>query len=345
MPIYTRHGDLGKTRLFTGDVVDKFDSYVEAVGDVDELNSAIGLARVFCRNQRIKQEILPFLQKRLLDVGSALSTPSDGQPHRNRFDPEGQCVRTLESWIDMMDEDLSPLRNFVLPGGDGEANSCLHLARSVCRRAERSVAFLASTHEGRVDVHVLSFMNRMSDLLFVCARMEADASEKAVAYRQMHEMASTRAMFFYNLLGIPTIVLSATAGTLAFSGRKFPNVNMDMCVGAASMLVSALSGIQNFLHFSQKSEQHKQMVHKFAAFYHTVDAELTKHRKHRMNPFDFLQVLRLDLDRLVSDGPTIPPSIRKKHEKTLEVRRCRRNSDETEIIISVNKEEERMAVV
>lgn len=142
--VYTRTGDAGQTSLYNGSRRSKTDQEFEALGDVDELNSAIGVAREFLDPTLSGLlEQLEEIQSRLIDVGTSIATPlstsSKGKLDRAKF-PEGK-VRLLEQQIDAMDEELPPLKNFILPSG-GPGASFLHVARGVCRRAERKVVFL-----------------------------------------------------------------------------------------------------------------------------------------------------------------------------------------------------------
>eukprot|EP00908_Phaeocystis_cordata_P001479 Transcript_1158.p2 GENE.Transcript_1158~~Transcript_1158.p2 ORF type:complete len:234 (+),score=76.77 Transcript_1158:55-756(+) len=183
--IYTRTGDEGSSSLFNGERRGKDHQVFEALGDSDELNAAIGLARAHCEVQsrdcieggRSLHDILSQLdtvQSRLLDVGSAVATPrsssNDKQLERVRFGDDGESVRALEQWMDELDEELPPLRNFILPSG-GLAASSLHVARAVCRRAERSITRLVQADECEHAVGV--YVNRLSDYLFVAARTAA----------------------------------------------------------------------------------------------------------------------------------------------------------------------------
>eukprot|EP00741_Cyanophora_paradoxa_P000363 tig00000403_g354.t1 len=171
--IYTRTGDKGSSSLYTGERREKDDLVFEALGAVDELNSAIGVAHEFCEeaangiHKKLEQ-----LQSALLDVGSAVATPkSSAAEHklaRVQFD-EG-WIGQLEAWIDEADAQLPPLRNFILPSG-GKSSAFLHVARTGCRRAERQVVPLVRA--GEVDDVVLRFLNRLSDYLFTAARLAA----------------------------------------------------------------------------------------------------------------------------------------------------------------------------
>jgi cob(I)alamin adenosyltransferase len=173
MKIYTKTGDKGTSSLFNGERRGKTDSFFTALGDVDEVNANVGLAREHCldmsdgvaRAALISQ--LAHIQSRLLDVGSAVATPLDSSSSRKiAISQFGQEHATqLEGWIDEMDDSLPALTTFILPSG-GKAASHLHVARAVCRRAERSVVAL----EDAVSAGVRQYMNRLSDYLFTAAR-------------------------------------------------------------------------------------------------------------------------------------------------------------------------------
>jgi len=158
--IYTRTGDDGTTGLGDGGRVDKDDPRIEAIGDVDELNSAIGLLLSNDLPETI-QPILTDIQHRLFDIGGELSMPG-----HNILDP-GR-VEALEQALDALNSDLPALKEFILPGGTPAAASC-HLARAICRRAERRVHRLART--AAVNPATFKYLNRLSDLLFVMARV------------------------------------------------------------------------------------------------------------------------------------------------------------------------------
>ncbi len=167
--IYTRQGDGGETSLFGGQRVPKDDVRVAAYGSVDELNSVLGfvLARIPGELEGWR-EPLERIQSDCFTIGALLATPQSGaaKPAHIPELAEGR-VGEIESWIDRLDEELEPLRAFVLPGG-AEPAAALHLARSVCRRAERQVVTLS--HGAEVDPVVLKYLNRISDLLFTLAR-------------------------------------------------------------------------------------------------------------------------------------------------------------------------------
>jgi cob(I)alamin adenosyltransferase len=173
--LYTRTGDQGETALFRGDRVPKDHPRVEAYGSVDELNSALGVAASFVPQRRLSAA-LHSIQNELLNVGSELAgeTGSGAEKGRTFVDPESK-VAGLERLIDEYDARLPPLREFILPSGS-RAGALLHLARSVCRRAERAVVRLSRQED--VNPHVLVYLNRLSDLLFVLARYVNKAARK-----------------------------------------------------------------------------------------------------------------------------------------------------------------------
>jgi len=169
--IYTRTGDQGETRLATGETVKKFDLRVEAYGAVDELNAVLGLARLAGGGRDPLDAMLGRIQNELFDLGADLATPDrPGKPlgYEALRILDGQVER-LETEIDLLNGDLSPLTSFILPGGDPLACH-LHLARTVCRRAEREAVRLAQTPNEPVSSAALKYLNRLSDLLFVMSR-------------------------------------------------------------------------------------------------------------------------------------------------------------------------------
>ena len=167
MKIYTRTGDDGTTGLFGGPRVSKNDLRIEAYGTVDELNSAVGLARAHLTNGASDKmdALLEEVQRLLLVLGADLSTPMEARVDVPRISEE--AARDLEFRIDQLEDDLPPLANFILPGGTPAAAS-LHLARTICRRAERIVTALAEKNS--TSRACLIFLNRLSDFLFVAAR-------------------------------------------------------------------------------------------------------------------------------------------------------------------------------
>ncbi len=171
--IYTRTGDKGRTRLASGDEVDKFDPRVEAYGDVDETNACLGLARLHLAADPWLDAVLGRAQNELFDLGADLATAGD-VPGALRVIPSQ--VERLEREIDTVNAELAPLNSFILPGGSPAA-AALHLARTVCRRAERRAVSLAANAEPPINPAALKYLNRLSDLLFVaCRRANANGA-------------------------------------------------------------------------------------------------------------------------------------------------------------------------
>ena len=167
MKLYTKTGDGGKTALFDGTRVPKCDPRVTAYGDIDELNAILGLSLAWGIDDDLAALVLQ-IQRDLFAVGARLADPR--APSRNRVKKTsiGEIeVRRLEEAIDRYEAELSPLQSFLLPGGSRTA-ATFHVARSVCRRAERNIVAIAS---GAVQPEVLQYVNRLSDLLFVLARV------------------------------------------------------------------------------------------------------------------------------------------------------------------------------
>lgn len=175
--VYTGNGDQGETHLADGTKVAKDALRVEAYGDVDELNSVLGLARTLAdKYGRSRTSAgLCTLQNELFDAGAELASARDAGPRQIRFVGQDE-TRRIESEIDGMVAELPELRSFVLPGGS-EINAVLHMARTVCRRAERSIVRLS--HQENVRPELLIYFNRLGDLLFVLARTEAAAQGAA----------------------------------------------------------------------------------------------------------------------------------------------------------------------
>ena len=158
--IYTRTGDDGTTGLGTGDRVNKDHPRIEACGTVDELNSAVG---ILLADRELPTPIanhLTSIQHRLFDLGGELCIPGSNVINE-------ESVTQLESILDEYNANLPPLKEFILPGGSPAAAAC-HMARAICRRAERRVLTLA--HDEQINPHSLKYLNRLSDLLFVLAR-------------------------------------------------------------------------------------------------------------------------------------------------------------------------------
>lgn len=168
MKIYTKTGDDGETGLFGGGRVPKDDPRVEAYGAVDELNSQLGVARAEGLDPAI-DEALRTIQSELFDVGAELATTPGRAEKGGLPQVERAAIERLERAIDDADGELPPLQTFVLPGGT-RAAAQLHVARTICRRAERRVVALC--HRDPVRAEVPRYLNRLSDLLFVWARLE-----------------------------------------------------------------------------------------------------------------------------------------------------------------------------
>ena len=169
--IYTRTGDKGDTGLFGGGRVRKDDPRVEAYGDVDELNAAIGLARSMAPMPRLDEVLAP-IQRDLFSIGALLATPHPEkvreQLAKARLDDDR--IAQLEREIDRAEQELEPLTAFIIPGGTPKS-AALQVARAVCRRAERRVIALAQHQDVTLPGIVIIYLNRLSDLLFVLARL------------------------------------------------------------------------------------------------------------------------------------------------------------------------------
>jgi cob(I)alamin adenosyltransferase len=161
--VYTKTGDKGETSLVDGSRVSKADPRVAAYGDVDELNSLLGLARVGLSDAQL-DAALGQIQNELFIVGADLASPLTIAVPR----VDDARITEMEQLIDSLLEELDPLREFILPGGT-QLGATLHLARTVARRAERMVTALAAA--GEINPHALEYLNRLSDLLFVMARV------------------------------------------------------------------------------------------------------------------------------------------------------------------------------
>lgn len=170
--IYTKTGDKGETSLFTGQRVPKNDPFIEALGTVDECNSAIGAALSHLPEGSlydVTHRQLTVIQHALFDIGAAIATPrtraKSGKIEKTRFDNES--IELLEQWIDEMERELPSLKTFILPGGH-PSGAVLHLARSICRRLERLTTPL--NHNRDVSDRVMKYLNRLSDYLFMTSR-------------------------------------------------------------------------------------------------------------------------------------------------------------------------------
>ncbi|MEX0843821.1 MAG: cob(I)yrinic acid a,c-diamide adenosyltransferase [Balneolaceae bacterium] len=166
MNIYTKTGDAGETSLFGGQRVSKSSKRIDSYGTVDELNSILGMAASFGVSKK-GAELLETVQQQLFVLGADLATPKSKEVRINRIGTEE--VEFLEQAIDEMEENLEPLKNFILPGGS-EAGSALHFARTVCRRAERIT--VDCKQEEDISEIAIMYINRLSDFLFVLARYE-----------------------------------------------------------------------------------------------------------------------------------------------------------------------------
>jgi cob(I)alamin adenosyltransferase len=169
MKIYTKRGDAGETDLFGAGRVSKDALRVEAYGEVDELNATVGLA-VAAGSQPELLDLLTQVQSALFDIGAYLATPRASVREKNQMaQVSASDIEALEDAIDRFEAELSPLEAFILPGGT-QAAAAFHVARTVCRRAERRVVALDRAEE--VGGEALRYLNRLSDLLFVLARLE-----------------------------------------------------------------------------------------------------------------------------------------------------------------------------
>lgn len=179
--IYTRTGDDGTTGLVRGPRREKFDLRVEAYGTVDEANAFIGQARLSTGGMPRIDKVLARIQNDLFDVGSDLATPGEDPPDgRKSLRVTSKQTEWLEKQIDSTNEKLTPLKSFVLPGGSALAVSC-HIARTVVRRAERICVELKSV-EPDVSAEAIVYLNRLSDLLFVLARLANSNGEADVLW-------------------------------------------------------------------------------------------------------------------------------------------------------------------
>lgn len=166
MKIYTKKGDQGYTSLFGGANVEKNSLRIHAYGTVDELNSNIGLVLAHTTSQKGK-EILNEIQSQLFVLGADLATLHSKEAKIDRIGSND--IEKLEKWIDELETDLPPLTSFILPGGS-PAGATLHMARTVCRRAERNTVALKQNDP--ISAETVIYLNRLSDLLFVMARYE-----------------------------------------------------------------------------------------------------------------------------------------------------------------------------
>ena len=179
--VYTKTGDSGETSLVGGKRVSKASLRVDTYGDVDELNSFIGLARASLKDTQL-DEVLSLLQNDLFTLGADLASPSDIQVPRIT----DEFIRTLEQLSDQFLEELEPLKEFILPGG-AQAGAALHLARTVARRSERKVVALSL--EEVVNPQTIVYLNRLSDLLFILARL---SNKRAAVFEKMTDFSKRK---------------------------------------------------------------------------------------------------------------------------------------------------------
>jgi cob(I)alamin adenosyltransferase len=181
--IYTRTGDDGTTALGTGERRKKYDLRIAAYGTLDETNAAIGIARLHTPGDAALDLALARIQNDLFDAGADLATPGKGKgPGGARLTVTDAQVTWLESEIDRLNAGIAPLRSFILPGGSVVA-AYLHLARTICRRAERLIAELQDRPDESVTPEVLKYVNRLSDFLFVAARYANDQGARDVLWQ------------------------------------------------------------------------------------------------------------------------------------------------------------------
>jgi cob(I)alamin adenosyltransferase len=158
--IYTKTGDAGKTSLANGKKLSKTEMIFDAIGTIDELNSTLGIIIAFSKDKKINKIVLE-VQNNLFNIGGELALQDKMLIHQSQ-------VKDLEKLIDFFNKDLPPLKEFILPGGSKEASFC-HLARTICRRSERHLFMLHKKNS--INPETLSYINRLSDFLFVVARI------------------------------------------------------------------------------------------------------------------------------------------------------------------------------
>jgi cob(I)alamin adenosyltransferase len=180
--IYTRTGDDGSTALGNGERRPKHDLRIAAYGTVDEVNATIGMARLHTGADPRLDAMLARIQNDLFDLGADLCSPDKGKgPGGERLAVVDAQVTRLEQEIDALNGELAPLRSFVLPGGTPAA-ATLHLARTVCRRAERMIVELGQRPDESVSAAVVKYVNRLSDFLFVASRYVNDKGARDVLW-------------------------------------------------------------------------------------------------------------------------------------------------------------------
>ncbi|HMU06443.1 MAG TPA: cob(I)yrinic acid a,c-diamide adenosyltransferase [Kaistella sp.] len=183
MKIYTKTGDKGTTALYGGNRVSKASARVESYGNIDELNSFIGLAKSEITDEKVLNQ-LKKIQFDLFTIGSESATPTDkltlanGKSRLTLMISETE-IEELENWMDEYETQLEPLQYFILPGG-GKSATALHVCRTVCRRAERSLVFLNESEEVRPEL--IKYLNRLSDYLFVLARYVSKLNKEKEEY-------------------------------------------------------------------------------------------------------------------------------------------------------------------
>ena len=188
MKIYTKTGDKGETALYGGTRVSKASARVESYGNIDELNSFIGFAKSQISDEKVLAQ-LKKIQFDLFTLGSESATPTDkltlanGKSRLSLMISETE-IEELENWMDEFEKELEPLQYFILPGG-GKAATSLHICRTVCRRAERSLVFLNESEEVRPEL--IKYLNRLSDYLFVLARYVSKLNQETEEYWNPNE--------------------------------------------------------------------------------------------------------------------------------------------------------------
>ena len=190
MKIYTKTGDKGETSLYGGTRVSKAAARVESYGTLDELNAFIGLAKAEISDEKVLNQ-LQKIQFDLFTVGSEAATPTDKlilANGKNRLDLmiSEEEISELEHWMDDLDAELEPLQFFILPSG-GKAAASVHVCRTVCRRAERTMVYLNETEEVRPEL--IKYLNRLSDYLFILARYISKISGEKEEYWNPSERA------------------------------------------------------------------------------------------------------------------------------------------------------------
>jgi cob(I)alamin adenosyltransferase len=184
--IYTRTGDKGETALGSGERVPKQSARIAAYGTVDETNAAIGMARIYLKEGHPRIDaMLGRIQNDLFDLGADLAMPDRpvpaGKRAREPLRISEEQVKRLEDEIDALNSELQPLRSFVLPGGSAAA-AALHVVRTVCRRAERSMVELSAAPNESVSAPALQYINRLSDLIFVASRSVNELGRRDVLW-------------------------------------------------------------------------------------------------------------------------------------------------------------------